>query len=134
MTIRPQTLGTVYAEPPITRIASESISMGHGVKVTTTENTVDLNDTTGEKSVGVALNDAAAGEAVAILRSGTFDKAVAGAALATIGVDLMVNGSGRYIAATTGGSKRVVGRNLTTASGDGDQFVIELVKDGELLA
>lgn len=132
--IRPQALGTIYAEPPITRIASEAITMGHGVKDTSTENTVDLNDTAGEKSAGVALNDAAAGEPVAVLRSGHFDKAVAGAALATIGVPLMVNSSGRYVAATTGGTKRVVGYNRTTASGDGDQFVLELVKDGELLA
>lgn len=133
MSIKPQALGSVLTEVQ-TRMAATAITMGHGVALTTTENTVDLNDTAGEKSYGVAMNTAAVGEAVAVLVKGVFDKAVAGAALATIGVDLMVNASGRYIAATTGGTKRVVGRNLTTSSGDGVEFTLEVIPNGELLA
>lgn len=128
------TNGVVFGDPPLTRIASETITAGHAVKDSATSNTADLCDTAGEESMGMALNTAAAGESVAIQCAGTHDRAIAGAPIATINTPLMVNSSGRYIAATGGGSKVIVGWNLSAAAGDGSEFGIRFNQGGKLLA
>lgn len=124
-------LGTIFEDGPHTLTASGAVNVGHAVKRTAALNTAEECDSAGEASFGVAIEDAADAEPFAALKAGRYDRAVAGAALATLHVDLAVNDSGRYVAAVA--TDVVVGRNLTAAAGDGSTFTIELV-DSERVA
>ena len=128
----PATNGVVYGEPPLSRIASETIVAGHAVKDSAVSNTADLCDTTGEEMLGMALNGAAEGETFAVQCAGTHDRAIAGAQIATINTPLMVNTAGRFIAATS--TKVIVGWNLSAAAGDGSEFGIRFNQGGKVLA
>lgn len=76
--------------------------------------------------VGVLANKpAAAGRAASVAIEGRY-KARAGAAIASYGVPLASNGSGRLIAATSG--QIVVGVNLETAAADGQTISVQLAR------
>lgn len=128
---KPQALGA-QLKNVVSALASTTIGQGTCVKRSTTENTVAPCTVAGEKVYGIALNDAAAGEIVSILRAGRYDRAVAGAAVAAISTALMTDTAGKLITATTGLS--ICAYNLTTVSGDGVAFTVELVQDSALVA
>lgn len=74
--------------------------------------------------VGILANKpAAAGRAASVAIAGRF-KARAGAAIASYGIPLACNGSGRLITATSG--QVVVAYNLDTAAADGNIISVQL--------
>lgn len=76
--------------------------------------------------VGILANKPdAAGKAASVVVEGSF-KARAGAAIASYGIPLACNGSGRLITATSG--QVVVGYNTETAAADGNVISVELQK------
>jgi hypothetical protein len=118
-----QELGSVNLQS-VTRIADGALREGRAVKHTTVLNTVEECDAAGERIDGVAMYDAATGRSCNIIQEGTFDRAIAGAALATLHTELAVDAEGRFVAAVTGDI--VVGKNLTAAGAAGDYFVLDL--------
>lgn len=117
-------LGSMFADGPHTAIASGAVNDGHAIKRTAALNTAEECDSAGEASIGVAMGDGTDGRAFTWLKGGRYDRAVAGAALATLHVELAVDTSGRYVAAVEGDI--IVGINLTTAAGANSRFTIEL--------
>lgn len=107
--------------------AGGSITRGHAVKLDTTENQVVQASAEGDHIIGVAMNDASSGDTVEVeCGFGAKVDAVAGAALSTIGAQVEVNASGRFI--TAGGAAAVSsGLVLKTASGDGAHFTLLLM-------
>lgn len=120
-------MGTNLGSVPLeeyTYVASEAIAEGRACKYGTASRGADLCDSNGEESIGIALHDAAAGEAVTIRRQGRFERAVSGAALGTLHTPLAVNTEGKYVAATN--PNVVVGYCLSTTGGADEHFVIQL--------
>jgi hypothetical protein len=115
--------GTIYEEGPYSFNASEAIARGLGVKLGAAAKEVDLCDTQGEVSYGVAIHAKAAGEEVSVLRRGRFAGAISGAAIA-LHADVMVNAAGKYITAVA--TNVIVGKALTATSGADEEFVLEL--------
>lgn len=116
-------LGTIYQEGPYTFIAASAIERGFAVKRTANDNEVEECDAQGEASYGVAINKAAAGEPVSVLRRGRYDRAIASAAIA-LHAQVTVGTTGKYETAATGDLIAGVALNATAA--DGDEFTIEL--------
>jgi hypothetical protein len=121
-----QPLGFIYDTGPYSfHAGTGGTTIGRAVKMAPgVANTVIPISVAGEASWGIALSTQLIGEDVSVLQRGRFDKAEAGAALATLYTPLMVDSVGRYVAATTG--KVIVGMNVTLAVNVGDAFVIEL--------
>lgn len=87
----------------------------------------------GEKPLGVAYSQAAAGELVSVqpLVPGVRMTVLSGAALASVKTDVMSNASGKAVAATS--SNQIAGQNRTTASG-ADLLVQVTLEDGNRAA
>lgn len=84
----------------------------------------------GHTYAGILANaPAAAGRAASVVTQGRF-KAVAGAAVASIGVPLTYNTSGRVIVAAS--ASVVIGKALEAASADGDIISVDLNKPWRL--
>ena len=110
--------------------ADLSTKQFHAVKVAA-DGDVEISGA-GEASIGMLQNKPILNEAAEIDYDG-ISKAVAGAAVANAGVELMANAAGRLIVATSG--NRVVAVSLTSASGDGVFFTVKIVgAPGALLA
>jgi len=127
--------GQNYVSGPYTMEAQEAISRGYAVKLKAgADKQVELCDSQGEAAYGIAIETKAAGQGIAILPctfGNRFDKAVADEALATLYTKLTVAANGKFEPALTG--DRVVGINLSTASGSDDTFEIELRDGGEVI-
>lgn len=86
----------------------------------------------GEASIAILQNKPIENEAVELECDG-ISKAVAGAAIANAGVELMADAQGRLIVATSG--NRVVAVALTSAAGAGELIAVKVVgAAGALLA
>lgn len=116
-------LGTIYEEGPYTFIAASAIERGFAVKRTANRNEVEECDTQGEAAYGVAINKAAAGEPVSVLRRGRYARAIASGAI-SLHDPVTPGTAGKYEPALTGDV--IAGKALTATSADGDEFVIEL--------
>ena len=119
----PNALGSVFNDDVYSRRANGQVYKGRGAKYHTTANTVTAIANAGVAIIGIFLQDINGGD-VAVMKSGQYEFAEAGAAIASLFTNLAVDNVGRFVAATT--NDIIVGRNLTVAAGAGDQFVIQL--------
>lgn len=114
-----------------TGIASGAVARGQCVKRTVSANAFEACDTKGERVDGIAWTAAADTEAfsyVALTPGALLGEVIAGAALATLGTDLVTDATGKAIA-TDGASQFVIGRNRSTTSA-GDEWVGVELEDG----
>jgi len=126
-----QQLGSIYEEGPYGVIASGALRDGRAVKRTTALNTVEECDAAGERSDGIMIGDTATTLSGSMLKRGRYERAVAGAAIATLHNSLAVDSAGRYVIAIE--ADVIVGKNLTLAAGADSLFTIEL-DDAERVA
>jgi len=113
--------GSVYGMcTVISYIAEEAIGAYQIVKLGATIGNVQLNDAAGEQCLGVTLEKAAIGQAVAVVVFGV-TKVKCGTAITvtTTPVPIQADGSGDALEATTG--DLIVGYALKSAA-DGDYF------------
>ena len=87
---------------------------------------IEVASVSGDPIYGVALWDGVAGDQVTVVKSG-FVRVQSGAALA-FAAEVMSNGSGKFITATSG--EWVAGRALEAASGADEEIEIELFQSG----
>lgn len=107
-----------------TAIPSEAMTQFYAVKVSGNK-TVDLNDTAGERCIGIVQETITADDVTsgryAGIRSIGHSRAVASAAIA-VGAPVQASGDGRVVAAASGDF--VIGIALTAAAAANDQIEI----------
>ena len=130
------TLPTNTAMPSVgtqflTGISDGGHERGMCVKRTVSENGFEVCDTKGERVDGIAWTSAADGDAftyVPLVPGTTLGECLAGAALGTLGTDLVTSAAGKLIA-TDGAGQFVVGQNRSTTGG-ADEWVGVSLEDG----
>jgi len=111
---------------PVTRFAETAFSAPHLVagKGTTAGKQVAPCAATGVLPIGFAEDEAAVGEAVAVETG--YGRTVLGVASAAIAADVPVyTAAGGKLSSTGGTGKYLVGRSLTAAAADGDEFELQ---------
>lgn len=104
---------------PISFIAGGTITRNKLVKLDSTEGRVVVTAAITDLAVGVALNDAAAGELVSVQTNGKAKLTVSG--VVTLGDQLMPTGSGAGKCVTAAGATaKSVGIALQTSAADGE--------------
>lgn len=86
--------------------------------------------TLGAAAQGIAYENAAIGEDFGITTHGT-EVGESGAAIATVGLPLTVDATGRFIPAATTGHF-IFGRAMGTAAGAGEYIEVEITKEGKV--
>ena len=109
--------------------AAKTVTGKYAVIWSDEPNQAELASVQGNTILGVALWDGTAGDQVTIVKSGLV-RVYAGAAV-TKGLPVMVDATGRFIAATAG--EHVVGFAMEGASGAGELFEIDLYQSGYVL-
>lgn len=108
-----------------TAAPTEAMTQFYAVKLNTTAKSVDLNDTAGERCIGIVQETITAGDVTngrqASIRSAGHSRAVASAAVAA-GAPVQASGDGRVVAAASGDF--VLGFALTAAAAANDQIEI----------
>jgi hypothetical protein len=104
--------------------ADAAITRGHGVKVGATEGSAAAVAAAGAAGIGIATEDAAAGEPLAVARSGDA-VAIAGSA-ATQGQWAKFDGTGRVIPVVKGAgtAEEVIGRFESSPAAADDECIV----------
>lgn len=105
----------------VTRVAGADLSSSQYFGVELSSGDVIVNSANGAVAYGVLQNEPESGEEATVAISG-LTKATAGAAISQ-DADVAVDAGGKFITAATGDA--IVGKALTAAGGDGEQFTLD---------